>query len=138
MAEVKLSQIAASGSNLVAADTLVGVHGGTTDLLFSGTQILAYIESVPTVYSVATAGPTLKQGANGRCGTFICNGVTPVSVNNSSIAITDCIIISLNTVGGTVGEVPIIQTITATSGFTVIGSALDSSTYNYCIIKNAA
>lgn len=138
MAEVKLSAIAASGTNLVAADTLVGVHGGNTDLLFSGTQILGYIESVPTVYSVVTAGPVLKRGSNGLCGTFTCNGVTPVSVSNTNVAITDCIIISLNTVGGTVGVVPIIQTITASSGFTVAGTALDSSVYNYAIIKNAA
>lgn len=91
-----------------------------------------------TTYTAASKGPTLKQGANGRCGTFVCNGSTPVTVNNTSIAITDCIIISLNTVGGTVGAVPAVKTITASTGFTVAGTASDTSTYNYAIIKNSA
>lgn len=89
-------------------------------------------------FSAVASGIILKQGANGRVGTFVCNGVTPVTVGNTSVAITDAIIISLNTVGGTVGAVPAIQTITASTGFTVAGTALDTSTYNYAIIKNAA
>lgn len=89
-------------------------------------------------YSVAASGPILKQGANGRVGTFVLNGSTPVTVNNTSVAITDAIIISLNTVGGVVGVMPTIATITAGSGFTVAGTAADTSTYNYAIIKNAA
>lgn len=86
----------------------------------------------------AAKGVVLKQGANGKCGTFVCNGTTPVTVNNTSIAITDTIVISLNTVGGTVGAVPAVKTITASTGFTVAGTASDTSTYNYAIISNAA
>lgn len=83
-------------------------------------------------------GINLKQGSNGKCGTFVCNGVIPVTVSNTSIAITDCIFVSLNTVGGTVGALPVIQTITASTGFTIAGTAGDSSTYNYAIISNLA
>lgn len=90
------------------------------------------------VYTSPKAGPVLKQGANGLVGTFVCNGATPVTVNNTNVAISDAIIISLNTVGGTVGAVPAIKTITAATGFTVAGTASDTSTYNYAIIKNAA
>lgn len=90
------------------------------------------------IYSVAASGPTLKRGANGRVGTFTLNGSTPVTVTNTSIAITDAIIFSLNTVGGVVGVYPTIATITASTGFTVAGTAADVSTYNYAIIKNAA
>lgn len=90
------------------------------------------------VYTAPTAGPVLKQGANGLCGTFVCNGTTPVTVANTNVAITDAIIISLNTVGGTVGAVPAVKTITGGTGFTVAGTASDTSTYNYAIIKNAA
>lgn len=90
------------------------------------------------VFNAPTAGVTLKRGANGLVGTFVCNGATPVTVNNTSIDITDAIIISLNTVGGTVGAVPAVKTITAATGFTVAGTASDTSTYNYAIIKNAA
>lgn len=92
----------------------------------------------PLTFTVATSGTILKQGANGRVGTFVCNGVTPVTVNNTAVAITDAITISLNTVGGTVGMVPAIQTITASTGFTVAGTVGDTSTYNYAIVKNAA
>lgn len=92
----------------------------------------------PLTFTVAASGPILKQGANGRVGTFVLNGITPVTVNNTSIAVTDAIIISLNAVGGTVGAHPAIQTITASTGFTVAGTAADTSTYNYAIIKNAA
>lgn len=86
----------------------------------------------------ANKGLVLKQGSNGMCGTFTCNGATPVTVNNTNVAISDAIIVSLNTVGGTVGEVPSIKTITASAGFTIAGTALDTSVYNYAIIKNAA
>ncbi|MCE9567667.1 MAG: hypothetical protein K8U57_37175 [Planctomycetes bacterium] len=86
----------------------------------------------------ATQGPVLKQGANGLCGTFTLNGATPVTVSNTNVAITDAIIISLNTVGGTVGVQPHIATITAATGFTVVGTASDTSVYNYAILKNAA
>ena len=91
-----------------------------------------------TTYTVKTAGPILKQGSNGRCGTFVCNGITPVTVGNTSFAITDAVIISLNTVGGTVGALPHLATATGGTGFTTVGTALDTSTYNYALIKNAA
>lgn len=88
-------------------------------------------------FSAAASGPILKQGANGRVGTFVLNGSTPVTVSNTSVAVTDAIIISLNTVGGVVGVPPSVATITAATGFTVAGTAADTSTYNYAIIKNA-
>jgi hypothetical protein len=91
-------------------------------------------------HSVSVAAKTLllKQGANGAVGTFVCNGVTPVTVNNTNFAITDAVIISLNTVGGTVGAAPDLKTATGATGFTVACTAADTSTYNYALIKNAA
>lgn len=94
--------------------------------------------STSAVFTVASAGVTLKRGSNGKCGTFTANGATPVTVSNTSVAITDTIIFSLNTVGGTVGAYPAIQTITASTGFTVACTASDTSVYNYCIISNLA
>lgn len=105
-----------------AAPTLTGTVSSGGNLLFT----------------TAASGITLKRGANGRCGTFVCNGVTPVAVANTSIEITDTIVISLNTVGGTVGATPSVKTITAGVGFDVAGDASDTSTYNYAIIRNAA
>ncbi len=89
-------------------------------------------------FTAATKGIILKQGANGRVGTFVANGATPVTVSNTSVAVSDMIVFSLNTVGGTVGMHPVIATITAATGFTVVCTALDTSTYNYMIISNAA
>lgn len=121
----------AGTSAIALAATTVGVTGAVT---ITG----AVSQSGSTTYTTATSGTILKQGANGRVGTFVANGATPVTVNNSSIAITDAIIISLNTVGGTVGVQPHVATITGASGFTVVCTATDTSTYNYAIIKNVA
>lgn len=89
-------------------------------------------------FTTVASGVVLKQGSNGKCGTFVANGATPVTISNTSVAITDTIVISLNTVGGTVGVQPHVATITAATGFTVICTALDSSIYNYAIISNAS
>ena len=117
--------------NLTVVGTLTG-HA-SSDLALTGGTL-----SGSTTYSNIATGPILKQGANGRVGTFTCNGITPVTVSNTNVAITDAITISLNTVGGTVGLVsPTIQTITAATGFTAACQALDTSVYNYTIAKNA-
>ena len=147
MANVKWSAFPA-GAAIAGVDVPVGLQGGAC-VQWTFTQLATFAWATPSltgtvtsagsmVFSTAAAGPTLKQGANGRVGTFTLNGATPVTVNNTSIAIADAIIISLNTVGGTVGVGPNIRTITAGSGFTVAGTALDTSVYNYAIIKNAA
>jgi hypothetical protein len=94
--------------------------------------------SGPITFTTPTAGIVLKQGANGLVGTFAANGTSAVTISNTNVAITDAIIISLNTVGGTVGaSAHVVTTITAGSGFTTKALALDTSTYNYAIIKNA-
>lgn len=102
--------------------TVVGTIGATDNIIMN----------------TAAKGLVLKRGSNGKCGTFVANGATPVTVSNTSVAITDTIVFSLNTVGGTVGLYPVIQTITASTGFTVACTATDTSTYNYIIISNAA
>lgn len=67
-------------------------------------------------------------------GTFVANGASAVTVADTRVTATSMIIISLNTVGGTVGAIPAVQTITPGVGFTVAGTASDTSTYNYLII----
>lgn len=90
------------------------------------------------LFANGSKGIVLKQAANGKCGTFTANNTTPVTVSNTSIAITDVIMFGLNTVGGTPGAYPVIQTITASTGFTVACTAGDTSVYNYCVISKAA
>lgn len=74
--------------------------------------------------------------ASGRTGTFVVNGTTPVTISAASIVITDILISSLNTVGGTVGALPAVKTITA-GQLTVAASASDTSTYNYILVATA-
>jgi hypothetical protein len=99
---------------------------------------MAATSNIEAVRIKAGNGVVLLQGSNKKCGTFTANGITAVTVSNTSIAITDAIIISLNTVGGTVGMQPVVSTITAATGFTVVCTAGDTSTYNYAIISNAS
>lgn len=115
----------------VAMPGTLGVTGLTT--LTGGANSAANI-----TMTAANKGLVLKQGANGRVGTFVCNGATPVTVSNSSFAITDAVVISLNTVGGTVGAVPRLVTATGATGFNVNCTASDTSTYNYVLIGNAS
>ena len=64
-------------------------------------------------------------------GTVTLNGATQVTVANTAITANSVVVFTLKTVGGTVGAVPVIDTITAGTGFTVKGTALDTSVYNY-------
>jgi hypothetical protein len=71
----------------------------------------------------------------GSSGTFTLNETTPVTVANPAVTADSLIIITLKTVGGTVGAHPSIKTITPGTGFTVAGSASDTSVFNYRIIS---
>ena len=68
-------------------------------------------------------------------GTFTCNGVTPVTVADTNVTANSNIVVTLKTVGGTVGATPAVKTITAGTGFTIAGTASDTSVYNYLIIN---
>lgn len=73
--------------------------------------------------------------ADGLRGTFTCNGASNVTVTNANIAAGDDVLITLATVGGTVGALPTLKTRTNGTGFAVAGTASDTSVYNYRILK---
>lgn len=84
--------------------------------------------------------PNMTQGdlnrtVRGRTSTFTMNGATPVVVADTRVTANSIIIPTLKTVGGTVGALPSVKTITPGTGFTVAGTALDTSVYNYAIIN---
>lgn len=108
--------------------------GDSTPGAVNGTTITS-IDNI----TVKTAAKTLilKQGANGKTGTVTLNGVTPVTVSNSSITANSGIVFTLKTAHAP-GAYPAIATITPTTGFTVVGTALDVSVYNYHIVESAA
>lgn len=82
---------------------------------------------------VVGEGATLQQHKI-TGGTFTCNGATPVTVLEPNVGANSSIIITLKTVGGTVSpSTPYIATITVGTGFTVTGTASDTSVYNYSV-----
>lgn len=73
-------------------------------------------------------------GRDYKVGTFTCNGTSAVTVTDSAVTANSAIVVTLKTVGGTVGAVPSVKTITPGTGFTISGTASDTSVYNYAII----
>lgn len=67
-------------------------------------------------------------------GTFTANGATTVTVAAPTLTANSSVVITLKTVGGTVGPLPYLLTVTPGTGFTVHGTTLDTSVYNYLII----
>jgi hypothetical protein len=106
----------------------------------SNTDCGAGIVNALNGYTVGTATKTLtlKQGANGTVGTFVCTGGGTITISNTNVATSDTIIISMAAAGGTITTPPAFKTITGATGFTVLCGATDTSTYNYGILKNAA
>lgn len=126
-------------NNGAAAMQVFGSGTDTINSVATGTGVSQPISSI-VQYQCVTAGnwKTVSDSASGTSGTFVANGASAVTVANANVAITDTIAISLNTVGGTVGAVPAVKTITGGTGFTVAGTASDTSTYNYTLIKNVS
>lgn len=120
------------GANSPQDCTVSAFHAIGTTTLDSGASCAQNVRM-----TTANAGLTLKRGSNGRVGTVIITGTTAVSVTNSLISTSDLISFSLNTVGGTVGAIPVVKTLTPNTSFTVAGSVGDISTYNYYITKSA-
>jgi hypothetical protein len=73
-------------------------------------------------------------GRDYKVGTFTCNGTSAVTVTDAAVTANSAIVVTLKTVGGTVGAVPSVKTITPGTGFTISGTASDTSVYNYAII----
>jgi hypothetical protein len=93
----------------------------------------AILVSPPTGFVKVDGGPQMSQ-VQLTSGVFTLNGSVAVTVAAPNVTATSQILISLKTVGGTVGALPVVQTITAGTGFTILGTASDTSIYNYLIL----
>lgn len=90
---------------------------------------------VNTTTAGGTDGATLQDHFS-WLGTFTAlTGGGPVTVTEPNVTANSVIVITLKTVGGTVGSPPIIKTITPGTGFTVSNTASDTSIYNYLCIN---
>lgn len=102
-------------------------------LIALGTALLGF----GTLFLTLGRTVQLTAGANGKAGTFTANGTTPVIVSTTGFVAGSTVAISLKTVGGTVGALPHLATTTPGTGFTVVGTASDTSVYNWVIIDQA-
>lgn len=85
-------------------------------------------EVSPGEYLISTLGDVQYVRGN-----FTVNGTATVVVSAPQVTALSDINITLKTVGGTVGAVPAITTITPGTGFTVVATSGDTSTYNFSV-----
>ncbi|MHB8272531.1 hypothetical protein [Bradyrhizobium sp.] len=108
---------------------------GASSVTITGQAVVpanAWVEYIVTQTSASAITFTaIRSGYFPTSGTFVCNGVTPVTVANTALTANSNVVITLKTVGGTVGAIPHLATVTPGTGFTVVGTASDSSTYAY-------
>jgi hypothetical protein len=116
----------------ITGDTGVTVSGISTVAAKAWTLFLITQDTAGTCTMVGVYAAVTPNAVNG---TFVCNGVTPVTVADTRVTANSSIIVTLKTIGGTVGAVPAVKTITPGTGFTIAGTASDSSTYNYLVIN---
>jgi hypothetical protein len=144
------------------SDTINGTAGATGVTQAAGSSVMYFTTKVGAWFSPTGAGAAAAFGAltattigaagnitettvgsgfvqksgagTARAGSFTLNGATAVTVTNTTVAITDFIGFSVNTPSGTVGAVPHVSTISAGVYFTVVGTASDTSLYNYTMI----
>ena len=118
-----------------AAATLGGGVGVTVSgiTVIPGGTTARYLltRTAAATYTIVGVEQTVPSKATG---TFVCNGATPVVVANTLLTANSVVVITLKTIGGTVGAVPAVTSVTPGTGFSTTGTASDTSTYNYLII----
>lgn len=119
-------------SNLGAAAN--GANGDITSLT-GLTTALSIGQGGTGAKTVAAALAAFGLPTQFVTGTFVATGASAVTVSNAAVTANSVVIFGLKTVGGTVGAIPAVKTITVGVGFTVAGTASDTSTYQYLIIN---
>uniref|UniRef100_A0A6C0AJA9 K1 capsule-specific polysaccharide lyase C-terminal domain-containing protein n=1 Tax=viral metagenome TaxID=1070528 RepID=A0A6C0AJA9_9ZZZZ len=93
---------------------------------------LINVDNIYATGSIYSSGGVV--GATGSSSTVVANGITAVAVTNALVTANSVIILTLKTVGGTVGPAYVSST-TAGTGFSIKSQSGDTSTYNYLIIN---
>lgn len=106
---------------------------------FAAEFLLDYLNQLVNLINTALGAVNTSNATAAKItaqGTFTANGATPVTVADANVTATSQILVTLKTVGGTVGtSAPNVRTITPATGFTIAGIALDTSVYNYAIVE---
>jgi hypothetical protein len=98
------------------------------------TSLPVITAALPGAIPVQNDGP-LSTAIPAGGGTVTLNGATPVVVADARVTANSIIVFTLKTAAGTVSpNAPNVLTITPGTGFTVGGTALDTSVYNYAIL----
>lgn len=114
---------------------------GTTTLWSSAKGDVNFPITPTSIDSMAIGQTTPAPGAFStlaveQAGTFTLNGATPVTVAAPGITNNSQVLITLKSANsGTVGAQPHVETITPGTGFTIVGTAADTSIYNYAILN---
>lgn len=112
----------------VTDDVSVGDDLTVVDQVLSGGDIST---------TVAGKGLKIKEGSNARMGTLTLNGATPVVVSNTSVTANTRIFLTHNTPGGTPAFCWV-SARSASTSFSVTGTASDTSTVAYVLVEPAA
>lgn len=114
--------------------------GGGTGVTVSGITVVPahttarYLVTYTAANTVTMVGLS-KSLPSTTSGTFTNNGTSTVTTADPNVTANSAIVITLKTVGGTVGAIPHLLTITPGTGFATVGTASDTSVYNYLIIN---
>ncbi len=120
-------------NNTNAVATLAGGSGVTMTVItiIPPNSFADYLVTYTAVSTYTFVG--VRQGFYPHSGTFTVAGTGTVTVADTNITTASTLDYTLKVVGGTVGALPAIQTITAGVGFTLKATTGDVSVYNYTI-----
>lgn len=121
-------------NNTAWPETIAGGTGVTVSVITT-LPANSWAEYLLTFTAITIPTATLvgfEQGYFPSVGTFTAlTGGGPVTVANAAFTAGSSVTITLKTVGGTVGAIPHLATVTPGTGFTVVNTATDTSVYNY-------
>ncbi len=117
-----------------AVATISGGSGVTVSVItiVPPNSFASWLTTYTATSTITMAG--VYQGYYPHMGTFTVAGTGSVTVADTNITTASVVDITLKNVGGTVGAVPTIKTITTGVGFTVTATTADVSVYNYTIV----
>jgi hypothetical protein len=120
--------------NSVATATGISQPAGTIFHYTCTTAGNWVTKQVSDTFTNLTVNGVLTLGGS-SVGTWTANGTTPVVIANTNVTTNSLVIPSLNTASGTVGAIPHVSALTASTSFSMVASAADTSIYNYGIVQ---